>query len=103
MVVFVKMTEKKGKKTMQIVIGVNEDALQEWIEYRKDKGKPLSKLALKKTQNIMLKFDEAQQQRMVDAAIMNDWQGLHAVEPPKQQGTRHTTLIDDLTDTSWAH
>lgn len=88
---------------MQIVIGINEDALQEWIEYRKEKGRPLSGIALKKTQNIMLKFDEAQQQLMVDTAIMNDWQGLHAVDAPKQQTTRHTSLLDDLTDTTWAH
>ena len=88
---------------MQITIGINQEALQEWIEYRRDKGKPLSALALKKTQNMMLRYDEAQQQRMVDAAIMNDWQGLHAVDPPKQQTTRHTSLLDDLTDTTWAH
>jgi len=88
---------------MQIVIGVNEEALQEWIEYRKEKGKPLSNLALKKTQNIMVRFDEAQQQHMVDAAIMNDWQGLHPIDEPKQQATRHTSLLQDLTDTSWAH
>lgn len=88
---------------MQITIGINQEALQEWIEYRREKGKPLSSLALKKTQNIMLRYDEAQQQRMVDAAIMNDWQGLHAVDPPKQQTTRQATLLDDLTDTSWAH
>ena len=88
---------------MQITIGINQEALQEWIEYRRDKGKPLSALALKKTQNIMLRYDEAQQQRIVDAAIMNDWQGLHAVDAPKQQTTRHTSLLDDLTDTSWAH
>jgi hypothetical protein len=82
---------------------INEEALQEWIEYRTDKKKPLSNLALKKTQNLMLKFDEAQQQHMVDAAIMNDWQGLHPVEPPKQFTSRQTTLLQDLTDTSWAH
>lgn len=82
---------------------INEEALQEWVEYRKEKKKPLSPLALKKTQNLMAKFGEEQQQHMVDAAIMNDWQGLHAVEAPKVQTTRHTSLRDDLTDTSWAH
>ena len=57
---------------MQITLGVNEEALQEWIQYREEKKKPLSALALKKTQNLMLKFSEAQQQLMVDVAIMND-------------------------------
>jgi len=88
---------------MQITLGVNEEALQEWIQYREEKKKPLSALALKKTQNLMLKFSEAQQQLMVDVAIMNDWQGLHVVDEPKEQTTRSTKLIDDLTDTSWAH
>ena len=87
---------------MQITIGVNQEALQEWIEYREEKGKPLSPLALKKTERVLLKYDEAQQQLMVDAAIMNDWQGLHAVDPPKETTTRQTTLQQDLTDKSWA-
>jgi hypothetical protein len=32
---------------------------------------------------------------------MNDWQGLHAVDPPKQN-LRSTNIQDDLTDRSWA-
>jgi len=83
-------------------IGLNQQALDEWIEYRQDKKKPLSALALKKTTNLLLKFDEAHQQYMVDMAIMNDWQGLHTVEPEKKQTTRQNSLQQDLTDTSWA-
>lgn len=86
-----------------MVLGVNEEALEEWIEYRNDKRKPLSNLALKKTQNLLSKYDYEQQQRMVDTAIMNDWQGLHPVDAPKQQTTRTTSLQHDLSDTSWAH
>ena len=82
---------------------INEEALQEWVQYRKEKKKPLSPLALKKTQNLMAKFHVEQQQIMVDTAIMNDWQGLHAVEAPKEFSSRQTTLLQDLTDTSWAH
>ena len=86
----------------QTIIGLNEEALAEWIEYRQEKKKPLSPLALKKTQNLMLKHGLEQQQLMVDTAIMNDWQGLHQVDPPKQISTKQTSLHDDLTDTSWA-
>jgi hypothetical protein len=82
-------------------ININEIALEEWKEYRTEKKKPLSPLALKKTNNLMLKFGFAQQQLMVDTAIMNDWQGLHAVDPPKQN-LRSTNIQDDLTDRSWA-
>ena len=69
----------------QTIIGLNQLAIEEWQEYRTEKKKPLSQLALKKTTNLMLKYPEIQQQVMVDAAIMNDWQGLHPVEAPKNE------------------
>ncbi len=87
----------------QIIIGLNQEAIDEWIEYRQDKKKPLSELALKKSQNFLLKFPEPQQQVMVDAAVMNDWQGLHAVDPPKQTSSRQTSIEQDLNDRSWAN
>ena len=87
----------------QITIGINQEALEEWIEYRQEKKKPLSALALKKSEKFLLKYGLEMQQTIVDAAIMNDWQGLHHVEPPKQVSTKQTTLQDDLTDTSWAN
>ena len=88
----------------QIIIGINEEALGEWIEYRQEKKKPLSNLAMKKTQNLLLKYGESHQQHIVDTAIMNDWQGLHPVDMPKPvlTSTRQSSLQDDLTDTSWA-
>jgi len=98
------MPNKKEKGMQQVmVLGVNEEALSEWIEYRREKKKPLSNLALKKTQNLMAKFEYEHQQLMVDAAIMNDWQGLHPIEKPKEHTTRNTSLHQDLTDKSWAH
>jgi len=93
----------KLELVQQIMIdGMNSEALAEWIEYRTQKKKPLSPLALKKTQNILLKYDETTQQRMVDAAIMNDWQGLHYTEPPKANSTRSRSLEQDLMDKDWA-
>jgi len=88
----------------QTIIGLNEQALQEWAEYRQEKKKSLSTLALKKSQNLLLKFGFEHQQHIVDTAIMNDWQGLHPVEMPKQikTSTRDSSIRDDLTDTSWA-
>jgi len=87
----------------QTIIGLNEEAISEWQDYRTEKKKPLSALALKKSQNLLLKFGYEHQQHIVDTAIMNDWQGLHVIDEPKEQTTRNTKLIDDLTDTSWAH
>ena len=86
----------------QTIIGLNQEAIEEWIEYREEKKKPLSRLAMKKTTNLLLKYNEEQQQLMIDTAIMNDWQGLHPVDPPKQITTKQTSLADDLHDTSWA-
>jgi hypothetical protein len=83
-------------------MGLNQEAIAEWQEYRESKKKPLSPLALKKSQNFLLKYGIELQQWLVDSAIMNDWQGLHYVEPPKQRSSRQTAIIDDLTDTSWA-
>jgi hypothetical protein len=88
----------------QIIIGINQEALDEWIEYRQDKKKPLSKLAMKKTVNLLLKYGESHQSHIIDTAIMNDWQGLHPVSMPKPilTSTRVSTLAEDLSDTSWA-
>jgi hypothetical protein len=91
-------------ESSQIIIGINQEALEEWTEYRQDKKKPLSKLAMKKTQNLLLRFGESHQQHIVDVAIQNDWQGLHPVPMPKLvlTSTRDTTLMEDLTNTDWA-
>ena len=89
----------------EMTVGLNTEALEEWEEYRREKGKPLSRLARKKVINRLCKHDETTQQAMVDRAIENDWQGLHdlPVERDGPQSTRKKSLIDDLTDTSWAH
>lgn len=89
------------KLVQQTTIGLNQGAVDEWVEYREEKKKPLSALALKKVIKFLLKYDESHQQALVDAAIMNDWQGLHDVEI-KKQSSRESTLRDDLNDTSWA-
>jgi hypothetical protein len=89
----------------QPITNINEEALAEWVEYREEKKKPLSPLALKKTQNLLLKYGSAHQQHIVDVAIQNDWVGIHAVPMPKPiiTSTRDSTFQADLTDTSWAH
>jgi hypothetical protein len=91
-------------KSGQPITTINQEALEEWIEYRTEKKKPLSKLALKKTQNLLMKYGYEHQQHIVDTAMMNDWQGIHPVEMPKPMvtSTRSKTLQEDLTDTSWA-
>ena len=89
---------------VQSTIGLNQEAVAEWIEYRAFKKKPLSQFALDKSINFLLRYPEYHQQMLVDTAIMNDWQGLHHVDPPNNNptSTRNMRLVDELTDTSWA-
>ena len=39
----------------QVSIGLNLEAMQEWIEYREFKKKPLSQFALNKSEKFLLK------------------------------------------------
>lgn len=87
----------------QQAIGLNQPALNEWIEYRReDSKKPMSQRAVDKVVKKLLQWSEEDQQRIVDHAIEHEWQGLYWIDPPRQQTTRQTTLAQDLTDTSWA-
>lgn len=86
---------------IQIDVALNQDALDEWIEYRKLKKKALSDLALQKVINKLKRHDYDHQQYMIDTAIENDWQGLHDVEPQKE-AVKETSFIDNHTNTSWA-
>lgn len=91
------------KLVQQITIGLNQAALDEWVNYRrKYSKKPMSQPAMDKVINKLLQWSESEQQRMVDEAIEHEWTGLHYVEPPKQQSSRTSNIYDELTDTSWS-
>ena len=89
---------------IQAQLGLDTQAIEEWIEYRKFKKKPLSQFALDKSIKFLGQYPESHQRLIVDTAIMNDWQGLHHVDPPKTRGvsTRDISFEEQLTDTSWA-
>jgi len=89
---------------VQRVIGVNQESLDEWIEYRAETHKKMSSLAIKKLTTKLLQWDEETQQRLIDHAIEMDWKGVYWVDPPRAQGTstKSTSLRQDLEDTSWA-
>ena len=87
----------------KMIIGINQEALEEWKAYREeDLKKPLTPRAEKMVIKKMLRWDESEQMRMVEEAICNNWRSLYYVEPPKQASTKSTSLQQDLTDTSWA-
>lgn len=85
----------------QQVMGLNEEALEEWIAYRReDCKKPMSQRAVDRVIKKLLKYSEDEQARLIDHAIEHEWQGIYWVEP-QGQTTRNRTLTQDLTDTSW--
>lgn len=88
----------------QETIGINQEALQEWLDYRaEDLKKPMTPRAIKMVQKKLLQWSEEEQDRLVCNAIEMNWRGVHWVDPPKQNTTRQSTLQDDLSDTSWAY
>ena len=82
--------------------GLNQEALDEFIEQRKELKKPMTKLAIKKAANLLMKHSFDHQQYMVDRAIVSGWTGLWDVEPQKKATTRATSIEDKLTDDGWA-
>jgi hypothetical protein len=61
---------------------INRNAWAEWVEYRKSRRKKISEVSAKKSLALLGAFDHFTQQRMVDEAIRNDWQGLFAPKGP---------------------
>jgi hypothetical protein len=93
-------------RLVQQTIGLNQVWLEEWIAYRaEDKKKPMTPRAIKMTTKWLMNYPEQEQERLVQHAIMNNWEGLHYVEPPKAvngRSTRDMSIEECLFDTSWA-
>ena len=95
------MNQSKVVQIHQQEIGLNQEALDEFIENREQLKKPMTELAIKKAKKFLLRYPEDHQQHLVDHAILSGWRGLYHVDIP-QQDTRKRSLMQDLTDTSWA-
>jgi hypothetical protein len=63
-------------KEIVIPNGINATAWQEWIKYRKEKKKAVSKAAATKQFKLLLQYNESQQQEIINHSIQNDYQGL---------------------------
>ena len=81
---------------------INLIALEEFKEHRQELKKPLTKLAEKKACNVLRPFSLAQQQYMVDQAILCGWRGLFPVREPIKIDARSNSIESDLNDRSWA-
>lgn len=92
---------------MNQVHPLNYDAWDEWTEYRQSEKKTkIGPMAEKKQMKFLQQFPPPIQTEIIDQSIMNSWQGLFPPKnqrlPAKQDNTRATSLMDDLSDTSWA-
>jgi len=96
--------KNNSNKVKPIVIpeGINTNAWQEWIDYRKSKKKSVSKPAAAKQFKLLLKYSPDDQQTIINQSIQNDYQGLFDLkENNYEKNTGHKSqLIDDSTD--WA-
>lgn len=78
---------------------VNQQALETWIEYRKEIKKPLRQMSIDRVSRKLSKHDFHTQERMVEQSIENGWQGLFEV---KQVKTHEQDFIELHTNSDWA-
>ena len=85
---------------------INETALQEFIDWRRDElKKPMTPLAIKKLRTKLEPFTDAEQVKALDRAIKGRWSGVFPEKERqivKTNSTRDLTLEDQLNDRSWA-
>ena len=87
----------------QIIIGINQQWLDEWLDYRReDLKKPMTPRAIKMVTKKLLQWSEPEQERLICNAIEMNWKGIYWVDRPKALSSRESNIYDELTDTSWA-
>jgi hypothetical protein len=69
---------------------INEDAWEEWVEFRhKEKKIKIGPVAEKKQRKMLAEYPPPIQQQIIDNSIMNSYQGLF---PPKGNGNGQNQL-----------
>lgn len=70
----------------------------EWIEFRKNKGKPIHELASKKQVEFLKKYSIEDACKIIENSIMNDWQGLFELKTQtnKTNGTGTHRISKDF-------
>lgn len=56
--------------------GINLESWSEWVQFRKDSRKKISKAAASKQFKLLLEYPEEYQKQIIDTSISNDYQGL---------------------------
>lgn len=98
----IKQALKPRSVELEVPEGINVDAWNEWVDYRKnEKKKTITKAAASKQFRLLLGYTKEQQQQVIDISIQNDYQGLFPIKgfpaPKKEQD-----FVIKHTDTSWS-
>ena len=71
---------------------INEDAWDEWVEYRHSEiKKKIGPMAEKKQKKMLMQYPPPVQQKIIDASIMNSWQGLFPEKVTNNANSRSTS------------
>jgi len=80
---------------------INEQALNEWMEYKKFN---YEKIGITKLVNMLVKYPKEVQQQMVDKSIMNNYQGIFEIkqQQPQQQYKSKSQIENERIDDYFA-
>lgn len=87
---------------------INQEALDDWIKYRKEIKKPLKPMSIERVSKKLSKHDYDTQERMVEQSIESGWIGLFEVKKapeqlPVEKCTRTADFIDMQFNSDWAN
>ena len=85
---------------------INEIALNDWIDYRKEIKKPLKSMSIDRIIKKLSQHSQETQEAMVEQSIENGWQGLFDVkkqaQPDRCDKTNEMDFLELHTSTDWA-
>lgn len=90
--------------TYQTDINLNTEAMDKWLQYRKDLKKPYkTSIGVQQCADFLAKYDYETQMQMVDNSIQNEYQGLFEVKKPTKEiaPVQEDSFITKHTDRSW--
>ncbi len=77
----------------QVDVTLNQEALDEWLAYRKEKKKPLTPMSIERVIKKLIRLSEGnldKQMEMVEQSIENGWTGLFAVKKTALEVAKET-------------
>ena len=82
--------KQKFNPTDCVPTAVNFAAWSDWVFFRKEKRKPISKRAASMQLKMLAEYDYTTQQQIIDSSIQNDYQGLFAPKGGSNGQNRYT-------------